>query len=259
MKTGMKIGAILGIFLILAVAKQAVSWAKDASPSATPTPTGTEESVTEEIKQKVQERLSKASRQKKAFVGTLSDIADATLKINTDQGVKMAATNEKTVLLRNEGGVQTKVKINELPLQQQVIAMGYLENGNGGNGGVLSATRVISQVIPTQDTRLVKSGTVANLTKKGDFTLSGMSGESYTIKVSQKTGYSAVSGDKVIDYKKSLSEGMRVIVAGVPDKKDETIINVSLVYITSKIEEVKATPTPSPKKTSVSPTPTVSQ
>lgn len=251
-----QIGLVLAIgFLGLVFASK--SWAQTNTPSPTVSveATGSADSTSaEEIKQKVQERLTKAAQQKKAYVGVLTDIADATLRINTRDGIKMAATSDKTLFYRTENGIQAKVKINDMPLNQLVIAMGYLENGNGGGGQVLSAIRVISSPTVTADTRLVKVGTVTDLTKSGEFKLVGVSGESYQVKVDSKTGYTAVK-DKVVEPTKiKPKEGDKIIVVGVPDKKLETTMTASLVHIvTAQVQSVTATPTP--LKKAVSPTP----
>ena len=238
--------------LLFPVARINFLVAQENEVTGTPTITETDENVVEEIKQKVQERLSKAARPKKAYVGTLSDIAENTLQINTArEGLKMAAVDEETEIVRVEKGSQSKVKINELPVGEFVIAMGYLEGGNGnGNGQVLSAKRVMSSPLPVPDAREVFWGQVANLEKNGDFLLAGEEGKSFQIKTSQKTEYSTVTEGETEEFKEDLEEGMKVIVVGIPDKKEESLVAALLIHVVAAggAEETSLSPTPTGKR-----------
>jgi len=239
------------VFVVLACPLIVLAQTKTPTDKVSATPTLSEakkeEDTIEEIKQKVQERLNKASKRKKAYVGSLTDIADLSLKINTKEGVKIAATSGDTLFFRTEKGTQVKTKLSELPIGEWIIAMGYL--GGNGNGEILEATRVISTTKPEEERRQVWWGQVDELKRSGEFLLAGIEGKSFQIKVDKKTSIQVWSGEKGEVFKDKLKEGMKVIVTGLPDKNDETILTVSLIYVVSEIQgqKVSVSPTPTPK------------
>ncbi len=116
-----------------------LAFAQESTPSATPTIVSDEEKTQqfiEAVREKVKSKQTEASR--RAFIGTLKNIADTTLILETKDGIKQAAVSTEAAIVRDTGDTKKTIKFTDLAIGDFTIAMGYL-----GEKEVLEASRVI--------------------------------------------------------------------------------------------------------------------
>lgn len=106
------------------------------------TATGSPQSSTDEagISQKVAQKLTQAKSQPKAYLGTVTDIADSTIQIkNAESQIEQIAISASGISVVNTKGTNNKVlKLTDIAIGDFIVAMGYV-NGNE----VLGAQRII--------------------------------------------------------------------------------------------------------------------
>lgn len=93
-----------------------------------------------EIRQRVQEKVQATLFKPKAYLGSVTDIADSTIQIKSSSGeIKQISTAEGEVAVINATGTTNKtVKLTDIAIGDFIVAMGYM-NGNS----VLKAQRVL--------------------------------------------------------------------------------------------------------------------
>lgn len=151
--------------------------AQEATPSSQST------SSAQKIREAVQEKIKAYSTGRPAgFVGTLKDLADLTLTIETKNGLKQASTSSETTILRLSKGSKKTIEFADLTLKEAVIALGYkLENN------VLDAKRVIvtTEITPLPEREII----IGNITEKQKnlLTLKTVKNEIKKMKIDTKT------------------------------------------------------------------------
>ncbi|MDO8551192.1 MAG: hypothetical protein Q7S03_00720 [bacterium] len=267
------------IFIISLAFFSSSAWAQTITPTsnATPSPKATispEATTTpsdrlQQIKERVGERIQAIKDQvnKKGFWGTLSQVNNSTLVLDTSRGERRVKTTEDTkILLDNK-----EVKFADLGIGNFIISMGNWDN----KSEVLTAKRILSFSKPPKPAveRLVVSGKVTDVTLDDKvFVVNNPKkpGISYQIKASSKTVINTQVGDstKKINFE-SLTVGRQVTVVVTKDK-DKGSYTAKLIFAlpaqasqdaTTPTPSIQATlsPTPSVKATKPTPTPTLAE
>ena len=93
-----------------------------------------------DIKKAVALKLSQAEKPPKAYIGTVTDIADSTIQIKTlDSQIQQIATDEFVVSAINSKGTSNKaIKLTDIALGDFVVAMGYVDGND-----VLDVQRIL--------------------------------------------------------------------------------------------------------------------
>ena len=120
--------------------------------------TSSESGVRETVLKKVEDILNSP----KAYIGTVTDIAEKTIQLKTDSGTieQVSAVDEKLAVIR-QNPTAKEVKFTDIAIGDYIIAMGY-RNGNH----VLNAKRIlITQPTPVPQIKIYY-GKVKSISKK---------------------------------------------------------------------------------------------
>jgi len=196
----------ISLFLIITASVRAVS--PTASPSAQPTTAESEK--TKEIRDAIKEKVNeiKEKIEKRAYVGTISQITDSTFTLDNFRGKQRVRLTEETTII---GADKKEIKSKDLAVDNKVIAMGTL-----GDNEILEAKRVVVTVPPktVPAKRLVFAGQITKVDSKSSLlTLADFKNSETTlvIKVEAATGlYAALQ--KANPKFKDLAEGQKVVV-----------------------------------------------
>ena len=109
-----------------------------ATPSATPDSTST--AASDSVREKVQEKIEKALQNPKAYIGTVTDIAELTVQIKTSTGEieQISVDKDQTTIMKTTGQTTREIKFADMAIGDFVVAMGF-KNGNN----VLAAKRIL--------------------------------------------------------------------------------------------------------------------
>lgn len=170
------------------------------------TPSSTTSAIREAVKEQV--AAIKTAVAKKAFVGTISAKADATVTVtNLKNQSKTAVVTGDTVIRLTGGkdGTFADLKVGDF-----VIAMGEVDSQ-----GTLTTRRLLVITKPGADKRRALTGRVTD-TSSSSLTIETLKKEIITIKV---------TSDTTITNKNKLSDikvGSRVVVVGLPTLAEST-------------------------------------
>ncbi len=157
------------------------AFAQEATDSATTSTTAEEKA--QQIREAVQEKIkSYATGKPYAFVGTVKNLANQTLTIETKNGLKQASTSAQTTLLRLTKQTRKEIEFSDLELQESVIAMGYLNES-----GALEVKRLIATEITPPPTRKIIMGKVSEIEKSVLTIKNPKSEEIWQIKIDTKS------------------------------------------------------------------------
>ena len=117
-----------------------------------------ESGVREIVLKKVEDILNSP----KAYLGTVTDIAEKTIQLKTDSGtIKQVSTGGEEITVIKQSPTAKEVKLTDIAIGDYIIAMGY-RNGNH----VLNAKRIlITQPQPTPQIKIYY-GKVKSISKK---------------------------------------------------------------------------------------------
>lgn len=154
---------LLFTFCSLLSANKVLAVSPTASPSATLTPTGiAEDEKVKEIRDAIKEKVNqiKEKIEKKAFVGVIDQITDATITLNNFRGKQRVRITEETTII---GASAKAIKNTDLAVEDKVIAMGEM-----GENEILEAKRVVVAPVPKTPPakRLVAMGMIAQIDAK---------------------------------------------------------------------------------------------
>ncbi|MCJ7805704.1 hypothetical protein MUP46_03625 [Patescibacteria group bacterium] len=109
-----------------------------ATPSATPDSTST--TASDSVREKVQEKIEKALQNPKAYIGTVTDIAELTVQIKTSTGEieQISVDKDQITIIKTTGQTTREIKFADMAIGDFVVAMGF-KNGNN----VLAAKRIL--------------------------------------------------------------------------------------------------------------------
>jgi len=202
-----------------------------------PTPTEADEKVQgirDTVKEKVKEQIDEIKKDtRKAFVGTVSKVADQSLNLDTKSGPQVIKTNDETEIVDEKRKV---IGLEDIKLEDNLVAMGYLDED-----GVLEAKRVVLTAEPEEDEREVAAGVVTDISEESLLiTLKNENKvKTYTILVNSKTDVKQKE-DGQIDKSKfqEINEGDFLIAIGIPEKDNGKIITATtLCFVSNQKEE----------------------
>lgn len=108
------------------VSSESSTVAKDSSESS-------------DIRLRVQEKVREALNKPKAYLGTVTDIADSTIQIKTlESQIKQISTDAIATTVVKIGAINKTVKLADIAIGDFVVAMGYVNSNS-----VLSAQRIL--------------------------------------------------------------------------------------------------------------------
>jgi len=123
-----------------AIQKVLIVYSSSFEVLAVPTPLPGDNSTESAIRAKVQQKVAEALNKPKAYLGVVTDIADATIQLKTaDSEIKQVSTDSRTPTVVNIKGTNNKaVKLTDIAIGDFIVAMGYLNSSS-----VLSAQRIL--------------------------------------------------------------------------------------------------------------------
>jgi hypothetical protein len=221
---------------------------KVLSQSPSPEPTEEEDEISPEIKEKVQERIEaikETESRKAAYFGTLIDVSNSTLTINSNKGERKIKTDEETDFLDEEGQA---IELDDLEIDDFIIALGYLESDGYLLGRRIS---VLAEEPEPAEPREAVYGEVADISSVEEIiSLSQLKGEmTYEIEVTSKTKIEEKVDEKTeeIDFE-DIEIGDRLAAVGTKENGNGTITASVIYLIPSQTEETEEeeeiTPTP---------------
>ncbi|KKT77136.1 MAG: hypothetical protein UW73_C0027G0008 [Microgenomates group bacterium GW2011_GWB1_44_8] len=185
------------------------------------TPSSTGSAIRDAVKEQV--AAIKTAVAKRAFVGTISAKADATITVTNLKNESKTAVITGDTVIRLTGGKDGTFA--DLKVGDFVIAMGDVDSQ-----GTLTTKRLLVIAKPTADKRRALTGRVTD-TSSSSLTIETLKKEIITIKV---------TSDTTITNKNKLSEtkvGSRIVAVGLPTLAESTFTAKLLHLIPS------ATPT----------------
>jgi hypothetical protein len=210
------------------------------------TPTPADDEISPEIKEKVQERIEaiqESGSRKAAYFGTITDVSNSTLTIDSEKGERKIKTDEETDLLGEKGQV---IKLEDLEIDDFIIALGYLESDSYLLGKRIS---VLAEEPEPAEAREAVYGEVADISKEEEvISLSSLKNETtYEIDVTSKTTIEKKVDEKTeeIDFNE-IEVGDRLAAVGIK-KNDNGTITASVIYLIpagAEATEEEITPTP---------------
>lgn len=240
------------------------------SPTPTPPPTGEPTSTVtptdppdriQQIKDRVTERLEeiKEKAQIRAFWGTLKQINNSTLVLETSRGEKRVKTDDNTKVTLDK----KEIKVTDLAIGNFLIVIGTVDKTE-----ILNATKIMAFSKPPKSAlkRQVIHGKVTSIQdsiKVLTITNSKKPSLTYEVKVDSKTVITEFVDGKIqkVNFA-SIAEGDRVVAIAT---KDTTLFTAKIIHVIPTSTTGKATgqtedtltPTPTVKpKSSPTPTPT---
>jgi len=120
-----------------------------------------DKSATDSIRKKVEEKLQIASNKPKAYLGTVTDIAEGVIQLkNNNSEIQQVSIKADNVSFIKIDKSTTEVKYKDLAIGDYIVAMGFA-NGNG----VLEGRRIL--IVTPEDPLQIKVilGTITDLSK----------------------------------------------------------------------------------------------
>lgn len=122
------------------------------------------------IRLKVAQKVEAALNKPKAYIGTVTDIADSTIQIKTeDSQIEQISISGTNIFVVNATGTTNKtVKLTDVAIGDFIVAMGYI-NGNS----VLSAQRILI-TDPITEPKIEPTLAIVTDTSKKNITVTGL-------------------------------------------------------------------------------------
>ena len=166
------------------------------------TPTDEDETVAQKIAQ--------AGNPPKAYIGTVTDIADSTIQMKTtDRQIQQIETGGSGIVVVNTKGTNNKtVKLTDIAIGDFIVAMGYVDGDD-----VLDAQRILVTDSPVETKISVSIRKVNDVTKKSLTLVSENEGQATTITPDKNTSIESFSDGKIKEIKLSdISSSDTVVV-----------------------------------------------
>jgi hypothetical protein len=161
------------------------------NPGASPTPSSaTSES---DISKAVAQKVAEASKNPKAYIGTVTDIADSTIQIKTiDSQIQQVDISGNGITVVNIVGTNNKtVKLTDVAIGDFIVAMGYV-NGNQ----VLNAQRILITDPVTEPKISISLSNVTAVSKKSLTVTDVKSGQGSSITPDKNTDLESFANGK---------------------------------------------------------------
>lgn len=189
--------------------KVLVVYSSSFQPMTFPTSTSDNGTDSSEIRQKVAQKVEAALNRPKAYIGTVTDIADSTIQIKTSdsQIEQISVSDENITVVKTTGTTNKAVKLVDIGIGDFIVAMGYVNSNS-----VLRAQRILITDPVTEPKIDVTIGKVTDTSTK-NITVTGMKdGQSTTVTPNRNTTLTSFSTDKTSAIKLgSINEGDTVI------------------------------------------------
>lgn len=186
------------------------------NPGASPTPASA--SSESDINEAVAQKVAEASKNPKAYIGTVTDIADSTIQIKTiDSQIQQVDIGGGGITVANIAGTNNKtVKLTDIAIGDFIVAMGYV---NGSQ--VLNAQRILITDPVTEPKISVSLAEVTAVSKKSLTVTDVKSGQSSSITPDKNTDLESFANGKETASKiASVNKNDRVIyvsdITGTP-------------------------------------------
>lgn len=209
---------LMAIWLITQIIGQ-TTYAQEGTPS------GETEEKAQQIREAVQEKIkSYATGNPFAFVGTIKNLANLALTIETKNGLKQASTSAETTILRIVKKTRKEIEFSDLELQETVIAMGYLNEA-----GALEVKRLIATEVTPPPTREIIMGTVTEIEKSVLTIKNPKSEEVWEIKIDNKTEMTRKEDGEMTEIElEDIGLDDRLIAICKPSEADKPMIALRL-------------------------------
>ena len=206
-------------------------------------PASAQEEATQEadtVSEKIQEKIEAASQIPVAYMGTITDIAEATIQTKTTNGeikqVQIDADNTDFVKVDK---TSKAVAFKDIAIGDFIVAMGY-KNGND----VLETTRLLvtSALEPTDRGAVV--GVVTNVTKT-EITLNSLEEEKKLAEAKVSLITMEEEGEQTeIDFS-DIEVGDKIIAVGLAKNQP---FEARRIHVTSRRALPESSPTPTPEE-----------
>ncbi len=181
-------------------------------------PTTTEDSSeSSDVRTRVQEKVREALNKPKAYLGTVTDIADSTIQIKTSESqIKQISTDIIATTVVKTGTVNKTVKLADIAIGDFIVAMGYVNSSS-----VLSAQRILISSPVTEPKVEAVLAKVTTVSKKVIMAEDPKDGQSTTITPSTKTNIETYDKGKLTSIKiAGIAQGDLIIY--ITDSSTET-------------------------------------
>jgi hypothetical protein len=189
--------------------KVLIVYSSSFQPMTFPTSTSDNGTDSSEIRQKVAQKVEAALNKPKAYIGTVTDIADSTIQIKTsDSQIEQVSVSDKNIaVVKTTGTTNKAVKLIDIGIGDFIVAMGYVNSNS-----VLKAQRILITDPITEPKIDLTLGKVTDTSTK-NITVTGLKdGEVLTVAPSKNTTISSFSIEKTTTIKLgAISEGDTVI------------------------------------------------
>ncbi|MDP3955225.1 MAG: DUF5666 domain-containing protein [bacterium] len=243
--------------LLFTLAPSVLAISPTPTPTTTTTPTEAADRV-QQIKDRVAERIAdiRDKSQIRAFWGTLKQINNSTLVLDTPRGEKRVKTDDNTKITLDKKSVGA----TDLAIGNFLIVIGTVDNTEMLNATKIMAFSKPPKVVPK---RQVIHGKVTNITESNKtltITNSKKPSLTYDVKVDNKTIITKFVDGKIqkVNFA-SIAAGDRIVAVAI---KDTTTFTAKIIHVIpgkavgQTDPEETITPTPKAKpKTSPTPTP----
>jgi hypothetical protein len=120
------------------------------------------EDATSSTRGKIMQKVTEASYSPKAYLGTVTDITDATMQIKTQEGsIEQLSTSEEEISVLKMGKTNKEVALADVAIGDFIVAMGF-KNGNS----VLNTKRILVTTPPTSPIRETDILKITQVNKK---------------------------------------------------------------------------------------------
>ncbi len=236
--------SLIFIFCFLSFNKiQALAVTSEATNAAA-------QDLRDKVKEIVREQIVQTQKgQKMAFFGEITDITDANLKIETNEGEKKLNVATDAAIISKTG---KKMKISELVSGVFAIAMGYTEDSD-----LLGVRRLVLIEKPKIIEKEAAFGKVTDISSMEKVLTIKNEKQNliYTVEIDDKTLINKKVDGKIQKIKfETITKNDKIIAIGTPSENEHKIITAKTVYVTEEnspvpTEEKTATGTSSAKTT----------
>lgn len=131
--------------------------------SASATPSASINNTTESgIRAKVEEKVKELINRPKAYLGTVTDIADSTVQIKTNESqIQQISAKDENISVIKVGTTNKAVKLTDVAIGDFIVAMGYINSNS-----VLTAQRILITRPVTEPKVIATLGKLGDINKK---------------------------------------------------------------------------------------------
>lgn len=114
------------------------------------------------IRAKVEEKVKELINKPKAYLGTVTDIADSTIQIKTNESqIQQISARDENISVIKAGTTNKAVKLTDVAIGDFIVAMGYINSNS-----VLTAQRILITSPVTEPKVIATLGKLSDIDKK---------------------------------------------------------------------------------------------